>query len=153
MPANFGPMSSSSKRLGPLAWRGDPLAHMGLERLPHTFQYNFTHSSYQLRIPHRDDIKKWWTSFSTIRMNPHKRLHRKIHREGPHRRILLLLKNATWEKMRSYRWQHEERARWLAGGFIHNLYLHSRAKAQAGIQQICVPFHFWPSNSNMLFNH
>ena len=67
--ANFGPITSSSKWLGPVASQGDPLAHRDLRRLQRTFQLKWTHKSYQRLIPLRNDNKKWWRSFTIIRMN------------------------------------------------------------------------------------
>ena len=60
----------------------------------------------------------------------------------------------NWDlKEHEYQWNHEEHTMFLAGGFIHNLYLHSRANAQARVRQICFPFQFGPSNFNIHFNH
>ena len=102
--ANFGPITSSSKRLGPVASQGDPLAHRDLRRLQRTFQHKWTHKSYQRLVPLRNGSKKWWRSFTINRMNFHKRLHCKLRREGHHQRILELSKIATWKNMRSYQW-------------------------------------------------
>lgn len=130
----YGPIPTSSKRLGP-AWPvGAPQLMGGGLATRRSVLTQHAHMDYQRHTTCTNDIKNKQNHFKVIRMNSHKRLQHKIPREGHHSLFLQRSKHATWSNKWSYRLNNNNHMHHLLRKFNLNTYLHSQKQAQSNIQ-------------------